>query len=109
MSYAKQESQDDVKFQKKIFKALRNAAYCFGSGLGLMFVPAWFSHENENQQVVDAFNHIGYYLIGFAFILVVTFIFSRRHITHLNSLINFFGYPTVLTLFGLDIYDLVTA
>ena len=106
MDYAKKQAEEDTKTQKKIFKSLRSAAYCFGSGLGLMFVPVWFDHENENQQVVDAFNNIGYYLIAFALSLLITFVFARKHIITLNSLIAFFGYPTILVIFGMDIYEI---
>lgn len=106
MDYTKKQAQEDLKTQKKIFKSLRSAAYCFGTGIGLMIVPVWFDHENENARIVEAFNNIGLYLISFAMALLITFVFARKHIITLNSLIAFFGYPTILIIFGMDIYDI---
>lgn len=108
MHMALEQQHQDQKQHKKLFKSLRAAAYSFGTGLGLMVVPIWFSSDNENSAAVDAFNNIGYWLICFSAALILTFIFARKQTPALHSIIIFFGYPTILAIFGMDMYDIVT-
>lgn len=89
----------EAKAQKKFNRVMRNAIIGLGIGIGLMLVKPFFTGTEEagtSDSTSALFNAIGFSLIGYGAVIVVTGLFLRKMLFKVNLVAVYIVLPIII-------------
>ena len=89
----------EAKAQKKFNRTMRNAIFGAGIGIGLLLIKPFFIGTEEagtSESTVALFNAIGFSLIGYGALIVVTGLFLRKILFKVNLVAFYIVLPVII-------------
>lgn len=89
----------EARAQKKFNKAMRNAVLSLGIGIGMMLVKPFFIGTEEgvsSESMARLFNMLGFSLIGYGALIILTGIFLRKMLFKVNFVAFYLLLPALI-------------
>ncbi len=93
------EYYDTELLGKKNRKAFKSAAYAFGIAIGFLLMspllPEMGNNKEQSEALLSAFRDIAFWMIGYAVATGVAFIFFRKDVYKILTILNWVVVPTI--------------
>jgi len=107
----KMEYYDEELLGKKNRRAFKSAAYAFGIAVGFLILspllPDMGSSEEESEALLSAFRTIACWMIGYAATTGVAFIFFRKNVYKILTILNWVVVPMIAITMFMEISDIL--
>lgn len=101
----------ELKKEKKTNRIFAYAAKMSGIGVGLFllaFIGPLISDAESGTGLQDLFMKYGLIMMGYTAIMIVTFLFIRKYIFFMHSLMQWLILPGVAVMFVFEAYEILT-